>query len=188
MRARTLGWVPGVHEAGSCTPAQGSAGATTRAPRRERASRLRSAELDSEQGRLLALLAEGSRLAEAAASLELSQRTAERRLAAARSLLGARTTAQAVARATSTSQAAPRHPSKELSPRERQVLEGVAGGLTSREIAERLAMPASTVDALVRSAISKFAARTRIQAAALALTDPAGKLAEFIDESPSSSA
>jgi DNA-binding NarL/FixJ family response regulator len=64
----------------------------------------------------------------------------------------------------------------------------VAGGLTSREIAERLAMPASTVDALVRSAISKFAARTRIQAAALALTDPAGKLAEFIDESPSSSA
>ena len=161
-----------MHEAGSCTPAQGSAGAIPHAARRARTARLRrSAQLDREQDRLLALLAEGSRLAEAAASLELSQRTAERRLAAARSRLGARTTAQAVALVSGARRAGRERPSKELSVRERQVLEGVASGLTSREIAERLATPASTIDALVRSAISKFAARTRIQAAALSVTD-----------------
>jgi DNA-binding NarL/FixJ family response regulator len=52
--------------------------------------------LTAEQRELLAQLAEGRSLAQAARLLHLSQRTAERRLAAARKALGARTTAEAL--------------------------------------------------------------------------------------------
>lgn len=52
--------------------------------------------LDAQQRRLLALLGEGLSLGEAAARLHISRRTADRRLASARAILGVRTTAQAV--------------------------------------------------------------------------------------------
>ncbi len=58
-------------------------------------ARLR-ARLDAEQRRLLGLLAEGLTLGEAAAQLGLSRRTADRRLAAARRVLGVSTTAEAI--------------------------------------------------------------------------------------------
>ena len=123
--------------------------------------------LDYEQRRLLTLIGQGLKLADAASSLDLTTRTAERRLAAARSLLEARTTAQAVALAGVARSSTPRS-LQELTRREREVLEGVASGLTSREIAMRLGTRAPTIDALVRSAMSKLDARTRVQAAALA--------------------
>jgi DNA-directed RNA polymerase specialized sigma24 family protein len=55
------------------------------------------AALDDDQRALLAALAEGASIAEAAGRLHLSTRTAERRLATARRSLGVRTTAEAVA-------------------------------------------------------------------------------------------
>jgi DNA-binding NarL/FixJ family response regulator len=54
------------------------------------------ARLTAEQRELLGHLAAGRSLAQAARLLHLSQRTAERRLAAARRALGARTTAEAL--------------------------------------------------------------------------------------------
>lgn len=55
--------------------------------------------VDREARQLLGLLAEGNSLGEAAAVLGLSRRTADRRLAAARRLLGTNRTTQAIARA-----------------------------------------------------------------------------------------
>lgn len=52
--------------------------------------------LDDDQRRLLARLAEGDSVAAAARILSVSTRTAERRLSSARSLLGVRTTAEAI--------------------------------------------------------------------------------------------
>jgi hypothetical protein len=57
------------------------------------------AAVDSEQRRLLQLLADGWTLGDAAAELGLSRRTADRRLDAARQSLGAARTAEALARA-----------------------------------------------------------------------------------------
>ena len=54
-----------------------------------------------------------------------------------------------------------------LSPRERQVLELVGGGASSREIANQLGVAPSTVDTQVKSAMQKLGARTRLQAAAM---------------------
>jgi DNA-binding NarL/FixJ family response regulator len=62
------------------------------------------ARLDAEQRALLGLLAEGLTLGEAAPQLGLSRRTADRRLAAARRILGVATTAEAIV----TSRVAPR--------------------------------------------------------------------------------
>jgi DNA-binding NarL/FixJ family response regulator len=56
-------------------------------------------ELDDEQRALLALLIGGATLGEAAQALHLSRRTADRRLAAARAALGARSTPDALSRA-----------------------------------------------------------------------------------------
>ena len=53
-------------------------------------------ELSVEHWCLLELLAQGRTLADAAAILHLSRRTADRKLAAARAALGARSTAEAV--------------------------------------------------------------------------------------------
>ncbi|MDX6449907.1 MAG: hypothetical protein QOD08_2370 [Gaiellaceae bacterium] len=55
-----------------------------------------------------------------------------------------------------------------LSTREREILELVGGGLTTREIAGRLAIASSTVETLVRSSMAKLGAHTRKQAAATA--------------------
>lgn len=56
-------------------------------------------ELPGEHRQLLALLLGGSTLGQAAQALHISRRTADRRLAAARELLGAQTTSEAVAAA-----------------------------------------------------------------------------------------
>jgi DNA-binding NarL/FixJ family response regulator len=128
-------------------------------------------DLDAVQMQLLELLACGRTTRDAAAALELAPRTAERRLADARATLGARTTAQAVALALQS----PRRPAPTaLSARERDALSLVAHGLTSREIARRSGRTSGSVDALVRTALAKIGARTRVQGA--------GKLAGFVDE------
>jgi DNA-binding NarL/FixJ family response regulator len=62
------------------------------------AARPSTAELPESGAELLDALAAGRTLGQAAASLGLSRRTADRRLAAAREALGARSTAEAVAR------------------------------------------------------------------------------------------
>ena len=56
-------------------------------------------DLPDEHRQLLALLLGGSTLGQAAQTLHISRRTADRRLAAARALLGAQTTSEAVAAA-----------------------------------------------------------------------------------------
>lgn len=56
-----------------------------------------------------------------------------------------------------------------LTPREREVLTHIAGGLTSSEIAEALYLSRSTVETHVRNAIEKLDARTRSNAVVLAL-------------------
>lgn len=56
-----------------------------------------------------------------------------------------------------------------LSPREREVLGGVAAGQTSAEIAESLHLARSTVETHIRNAIDKLDARTRSNAVLLAL-------------------
>jgi two-component system NarL family response regulator len=58
-------------------------------------------------------------------------------------------------------------PLGELSAREREVLELVAGGLTNRAIAERLFLSEATVKTHVRSVLKKLHARNRAEAAAV---------------------
>jgi DNA-binding CsgD family transcriptional regulator len=57
--------------------------------------------------------------------------------------------------------------SDQLSPREREVLELAGGGLSSKEIARRLAISPRTVDAHIASAIATLGARNRLEAALL---------------------
>jgi DNA-binding NarL/FixJ family response regulator len=54
-----------------------------------------------------------------------------------------------------------------LTPRERQVLELLADGYRGPEIAERLFLSLETVRTHIRNAVTKLAARTRVQAAAM---------------------
>jgi DNA-binding CsgD family transcriptional regulator len=62
-----------------------------------------------------------------------------------------------------------------VSPREREVLELVAAGLTNNEIARRLGVGRPTVRRLTDRARAKLGARDRVEAAAiLARRDPAG--------------
>jgi DNA-binding CsgD family transcriptional regulator len=62
---------------------------------------------------------------------------------------------------------------KSLTGREREVMQLIAAGLTSREIALRLGLARSTVESNVRSAMRKLNAKSRVQAASL-LEDDAG--------------
>jgi DNA-binding NarL/FixJ family response regulator len=62
-----------------------------------------SGGLDAQQRQLLALLADGFSVREAAVQLFISRRTADRRLAAARAALGVRTTTEAVVAVTTAS-------------------------------------------------------------------------------------
>jgi DNA-binding NarL/FixJ family response regulator len=119
--------------------------------------------LDEEQRRLLALLAHGLSVPEAARRLHLSRRTAERRLAEARAALGATTNAEAVLRAEGQELGVQ---SDGLSAREREVLDLVACGLRDEEIAERLEIAPSTVATLLKSSMEKLDARTRVEAVA----------------------
>jgi DNA-binding CsgD family transcriptional regulator len=64
---------------------------------------------------------------------------------------------------------APRGPNAAaLTEREREVMRLVAAGLSSREIALNLGLARSTIESVVRSAMLKLDAKTRVQAAALA--------------------
>ena len=54
-----------------------------------------------------------------------------------------------------------------LSPREYQVLELLADGLTGQAISERLSLSPETVRTYARNATSKLDAKTRVQAVAL---------------------
>jgi DNA-binding CsgD family transcriptional regulator len=119
--------------------------------------------LTEEQRRLLDLLREGVSVRAAARRLHMSRRTAERRLADAREILGAATNAEAVVR----SQPRPRNGRDDpLTDREREVLELVAAGLRDDEISARLGIARSTVATLLRSSMTKLDAQTRVQAAA----------------------
>jgi PAS domain S-box-containing protein len=65
----------------------------------------------------------------------------------------------------------PRQLDGALTPREREVLQLVALGYSSREIAEKLVISNSTVRTHVRNAMAKTGARTRAQLVAMALAD-----------------
>jgi len=56
--------------------------------------------------------------------------------------------------------------------RQRAILELVAEGMTSRDIAASLGLSRATVDSSIRSAMSRLDARTRVEAAAIALSEP----------------
>jgi DNA-binding NarL/FixJ family response regulator len=56
-----------------------------------------------------------------------------------------------------------------LSPRERQILDLLAEGLTGQAIAEELVLSPETVRTHVRNAVMKLGARTRVQAVALVI-------------------
>jgi DNA-binding NarL/FixJ family response regulator len=131
--------------------------------------------LDEEQRQLLELLGRGLSVTEAARELHLSPRTAERRLAEARAALSAATNAEAVVRAHGLEITE----SDGLTSREHEVMELVATGLRDEEIACRLGIAPSTVASLVRSAMERLDARTRVEAVA--------KLAEINDEQQSRS-
>jgi DNA-binding CsgD family transcriptional regulator len=130
--------------------------------------------LDEEQRRLLGLLGRGFSVREAARRLHLSRRTAERRLAEARAALGAATNAEAVLRAEGQELGTQ---TDGLTAREREVVELVAAGLHDEEIADRMGIAPSTVATLLRSAMERLDARTRVEAVA--------KLAGIEDVRPS---
>jgi DNA-binding CsgD family transcriptional regulator len=56
-----------------------------------------------------------------------------------------------------------------LSPREHQVVELLAAGLTGEEVAERLGISPATVRVHIRNATGKLGASTRTQAVAIAV-------------------
>jgi DNA-binding NarL/FixJ family response regulator len=56
-----------------------------------------------------------------------------------------------------------------LSPREREVLDLLAKGLTGEDVAERLTLSPETVRTHVRNAMTKLEAHTRVHAVAIAL-------------------
>lgn len=66
---------------------------------------------------------------------------------------------------------------KLLSPREREVLDLLAAGLTGEEISDRLFLSPQTVQTHVRNLMRKLGARTRVHALALALRHQEIKLA-----------
>ena len=56
-----------------------------------------------------------------------------------------------------------------LSPREREVLDLLANGLTGEEVAVRLSLSPETIRTHIRNAMGKLNARTRVHAVAIAL-------------------
>lgn len=60
-------------------------------------------------------------------------------------------------------------PISELSPRDYQILEGLADGLTDREIAERLMISPSTAKSYTKRLLQNMGARNRLQALVMAL-------------------
>jgi DNA-binding NarL/FixJ family response regulator len=60
-------------------------------------------------------------------------------------------------------------PQQVLSPREREVIDLLAGGLKGEEVAERLFLSPETVQTHVRNLMRKLGARTRVHALAIAI-------------------
>jgi DNA-binding CsgD family transcriptional regulator len=60
-----------------------------------------------------------------------------------------------------------------LSPREREILVLLSEGLTGRAIARRLFLSPETVRTHVRNATTKLGAKTRVQAVAMLVREPA---------------
>jgi DNA-binding NarL/FixJ family response regulator len=60
-------------------------------------------------------------------------------------------------------------PVNELSPRDYQILEGLADGLTDREIAERLMISPNTAKSYTKRLLQNMGARNRLQALVIAL-------------------
>jgi len=58
-----------------------------------------------------------------------------------------------------------------LSPREREIMELIAQGLTGEQIADRLVISAETVKTHIRNAMTKLEANTRAHAIAIALRE-----------------
>lgn len=109
---------------------------------------------------LLDAVAAGETVTAAVSRLHISRRTANRRLAEARRILGVRTTAEAVARWGAKSELFTAH-QVPLSPREEQVMNLVAGGMTSTAIAGAVGVQPSTVESTVRNAIRKLSVPSR---------------------------
>ena len=61
-------------------------------------------------------------------------------------------------------------PPPPLTPREREILELLAQGLTARQVAERLVLSPATVRTHVQNAVTRLEASTRVQAIAIAIT------------------
>lgn len=62
-----------------------------------------------------------------------------------------------------------RRPASQLTPREREILQMIADGLTDREIAARLTLSPATARTHARNLIGKLGAHTRAQAVAIAI-------------------
>jgi len=60
-------------------------------------------------------------------------------------------------------------PASQLTPREREILQMIADGLTDREIANRLTLSPATARTHARNLIGKLGAHTRAQAVAIAI-------------------
>jgi DNA-binding NarL/FixJ family response regulator len=58
-----------------------------------------------------------------------------------------------------------------LSPREREIMDLLAQGLTGEQVAERLVLSAETVKTHIRNAMAKLEASTRVHAVAIALRE-----------------
>jgi len=58
-----------------------------------------------------------------------------------------------------------------LSPREREIMDLLAQGLTGEQVAERLVLSSETVKTHIRNAMSKLEASTRVHAVAIALRE-----------------
>lgn len=90
-----------------------------------------------------------------------------RRVGAGESLVAASVSRRVVEQAT-----AENHPERELSLRERQVLELIAEGLTNRQIAGRLELAEKTVKNYVTAMLAKLGMERRTQAAVFRVQQP----------------
>jgi DNA-binding NarL/FixJ family response regulator len=72
----------------------------------------------------------------------------------------------------------------ELSPRQREIFDLLAGGHTGAQVAKELVLSPETVRTHVRNAMAKLEARTRVHAVALALRQQEISFAEGVDGVP----
>jgi DNA-binding NarL/FixJ family response regulator len=77
------------------------------------------------------------------------------------------------------SQKAESNPINELTPREREILEGLASGLSNKEIGQKLFLSEKTVKHYVTNILQKLQVRNRVEAALLAQKSAGGDLDEL---------